>query len=107
MESATKRRGTPLSVRIASDLHDRIVRRAAEADQSVTDAVERALLLGLERQREWQWEQSVSYASLNSLFEVLTGIVRDNPKWLDDDAIFAEIKKTFIAAIEVFFEERP
>jgi len=104
METINKRRGTPLSVRIATDLHQWIVAQAARADQSVTDAVERTLLLGRERQRELEWEASRSYASLRSLFDEMTEIVRANPKWLDNPAISKAVRDSFVAAIDTFFD---
>jgi hypothetical protein len=98
MVETIKRRGTPLSVRIASDIHKRITDRADEADQSVTNAVERALLLGLEKQREWE-----RFApSLTSLFDGMTDVARDNPTWLIDPAVFERVRDQWVEMINVF-----
>jgi hypothetical protein len=98
METIDKRRGTPLSVRIASDIHKRITARAAQADQSVTNAVERALLLGLEKQREWDRDAP----SLASLFDGMTDVARAHPAWLSDATVFEHVRHEWLKIIDLF-----
>jgi len=42
-DSGTKRRGVPLSVRMAPDMHAEVIARAAASGQSVTDEVNRLI----------------------------------------------------------------
>ena len=103
MNTKPDRRGIQLGARIAPDIVALLKRQAQRSGQSITNTVERAVMLGLAKQQEWEVGRNVEYKeSLTSLFDTMTDIVKDNPKWLDNSEIFKAVKETFIEAIEAF-----
>jgi hypothetical protein len=91
------RRGVHLSVRVAADIHEELIRRAALNRQSVTNAVDRYLAIGLDYRSAIVWGGPAAL----TVFEAMATVVRANPRWLDDPDIFAGVREQLIGIIDL------
>src|SRR2546430_2630571 len=109
--SKNVRRGVPLSVRITSEIHHKLVARAEADNKSITQTVERVLDLGFHE------EQRLGGPSLYSLFLAATDIARSQAyaaglseedflkaKWAKDPKLVDRIADNFAGLVRMFGE---